>query len=30
MSVILSDLLLFCCLAAFYTGIVLAAVSLLN
>jgi hypothetical protein len=28
MSVILSDLLLFCCLAAFYTGIVLAAASL--
>ena len=25
MSVILSDLLLFCCLAAFYTAIVLAA-----
>ena len=30
MSVILRDLLLFCCLAAFYTGIVLAAASLLN
>ncbi len=30
MSVILSDLLLFSCLAAFYTGIVLAIASLLN
>ena len=29
-SVILSDLLLFSCLAAFYTGIVLAIASLLN
>jgi hypothetical protein len=30
MSVILMDLLLFSCLAAFYTGIVLAVASLLN
>jgi hypothetical protein len=29
-TVILSDLLLFCGLAAFYTGIVLAVASLLN
>jgi hypothetical protein len=30
MSEILSDLLLFSCVAAFYTGIVLAVASLLN
>jgi hypothetical protein len=30
MSVILSDLLLFSCLATFVTGIVIAAASLLN